>query len=114
MVEVAEGKAPVWVMSNPAEWALKKLGFIPETVIPDDFEVNEAVRRLSRRKDAAVNIGLRNAIQAGTMPEDVEAMALNLAKRRLLSKTLREMGAEAVAAKFDKLIAAYAQRAQKP
>lgn len=110
MVEIAEGQAPVWIMSDSAEWTLKKLKLIPEAVTPEPYEVDSAVRRVTRQKDSAVELGIRRSIEQGIVPEDVSVGALQLAKRRALYNTLRELGPEGVASRFDWLISQYEKR----
>ena len=111
-MEVAEGKDPLMVLTNPAEWALRRVKMLPLVIdiTPDDIAI--ARQRAIKNKDSAVVSSISKLLNEGVVPEDIHASAHNVACKRLVRRSARELGADEVGRRFDWLIQAYRKKQQ--
>jgi hypothetical protein len=110
VVKIACGAQPVYVITAQAELVLKRLKILPSFVGVTTADVIEARKRLGRNKDSAVVSGIRMVMERGTVPEDVQAVAQNIALRRVLHDEAMRLGSDEVARRFDWLLNEYRKR----
>lgn len=102
--EIAAGGSPVYMVTLAAEAIFRKLKLIPAHLEPSPRDVHAARSHMTRGKDSAVEDGIRNMIDAGHMPDDLQHVAQGIALRRVLREELRRLGPQEVGRRFDWLI----------
>jgi hypothetical protein len=102
-LDLSNGEEATLIMTAVAEAVYKQAALLPKEIVPSDADIVAARQGISRNKDSAVSAGLRNAMQQGTITDDLYAAASSVAAKRLLRKACEDVGAAVIKDRFEAL-----------
>lgn len=100
-VDIASGKSPTYICTGLMEHVAWRAKLLPDTFQVTDDDRSRAKVKYLKRKDSAVAIAVHNVLKAGGVHDELETKARDVAVRRILESTCRQLGPEEVARRFD-------------
>lgn len=110
LLQMRSGNLSVFILTESAEFVLRKAGILPKEVKPQPEDIIRAKERASKKKSGTTMLAIHRMIQADELSGDFAERARNIACHRIIRERVMELGDEGIVERMDKVSEWYKEK----